>query len=1201
MTPQSSDALRRTIREVRWRYRLRVALRGAAICLLAALLTFVVSAFGLDQFRYSPWAIASFRIFAYAAVLGLLLRFLVVPLAGKVGDERIALYVEEHEPSLDAALVSAVESEPRAKQGRPDLSPELVRRLVETAIEQVERIDYGRLVERPRLNRFGAMLAGAAGVGMLLALLSPAFVRQAAPFLLKPWSVRAASPYAIDVLPGNAQVARGSDQIVSAQLKGFDSDKVELAAKAGSSEWKRQQMVAEPGSGEYRFMLLALGQPTEYFVESSGVRSSVFRIDVVDKPYVKTLDLEYTFPRYTGLQPQKVEDGGDVAALKGTEVGLKVTPTFRVGGGRLLVEGEAPAELSLQADGTLTGRFTVAKDGFYKIELHGGDGRPQPASPDYAITVLKDQPPSVAFVKPGRDSKVTPIEEVFAEVKAEDDFGVANLELVYSVNGGEEKTLALHKGAPRKFVSAGHTFFLEELGLSPGDFVSYYARVKDAGAPAQAAATDIYFLEARPFRRDYRQAEQGGMPGGGGGQQEGALSQQQRQVIAATFKLQRDRQRLGEKSFAEDLRTVALVQARLREQVEGLVSRMGARGILEPGSDFQQTASELRLAAAEMKTAEEGLEKKQPKDALPPEQRALSHLQKAEGAFRDVQVAFGGGGGGGGGAQAEELADLFELELDKLRNQYETVQRGAQEQADQQVDEAMQRLQELARRQEQENERMRQRAGRLPNQSGGGSGSQRSLADETEELGRKLERLAREKASTSLEETARRLREAADSMRRSAANTKGGASADGQAALDRLKDARRLLDTQRQARLDRDIKEAQQKAEELRQSQERIASDTRELQGGAGASGDAAEKKARLMQRKDALASGVGELESQLDKMSQESRREQKDASRKLQETANSIRDQKLKEKIRYSKGFLNGGSPEVGQQFERDISGQLSDLEKRLREAAGAVGQSEDQKKAAALDKARNLVRNMESLEERLRSAGSREQGGGQEQGQQQGGREGREGQPQGGSEQGREQGQSSGQQQGGQQAGGQQSGGQQRGGQQGGEQQGGDQQGGQRGGGQQAGGRSGGPAGPDQTGGMLDGGRDRNGLSPGGRPRFLTSEEARQLGRELRARAADAQELQRELQRGGLPAQDAEEIARRIRNLENKSLGDPLGLAKLASEVVEDLKMLEYSLRRAAEGDKPKLYLSGSEELPPGYKALVEEYYRSLARKQK
>src|SRR5262245_11426510 len=407
MTPDSSDALRRTIREVRWRYRLRVALRGGAICLLAALLTFVVSAFGMDQFRYSPWAIASFRIFAYAAVLGLLLRFLVVPLAGRVGDERIALYVEEHEPSLDAALVSAVESEPRARQGRPDLSPELVRRLVETAIERVEKIEYGRLVERPRLNRFGALLAGSAAVGMLLALLSPAFVRQAAPFLLTPWSVRAASPYAIDVGPGNPQIARGSDQIVTARLKGFDSDKIELVAKGGEAEWKREAMVAEPGSSEYRYMLLGVAHSTEYFVESSGVRSAVFRIDVSDKPYVKRLDLEYVFPRYTGLQPQKVEDGGDVAALKGTDVGLKITPTIRVAGGRLLVEGEPPAELKLQADGTLSARFQVSKDGFYKIELHTGDGRLQPASPDYAITMLKDQPPSVAFVKPGRDSKVT--------------------------------------------------------------------------------------------------------------------------------------------------------------------------------------------------------------------------------------------------------------------------------------------------------------------------------------------------------------------------------------------------------------------------------------------------------------------------------------------------------------------------------------------------------------------------------------------------------------------------------------------------------------------------------------------------------------------------------------------------------------------------------------------------------------------------
>ena len=57
------------------------------------------------------------------------------------------------------------------------------------------------------------------------------------------------------------------------------------------------------------------------------------------------------------------------------------------------------------------------------------------------------------------------------------------------------------------------------------------------------------------------------------------------------------------------------------------------------------------------------------------------------------------GGGGGSAANAEDLADLFELELDKLRNQYETVERGEQRQREAEVDEAMQTLQELARRQ----------------------------------------------------------------------------------------------------------------------------------------------------------------------------------------------------------------------------------------------------------------------------------------------------------------------------------------------------------------------------------------------------------------------------------------------------------------------------------------------------------------------
>ena len=50
------------------------------------------------------------------------------------------------------------------------------------------------------------------------------------------------------------------------------------------------------------------------------MRSPIFTLKVVDVPYVQRLELEYHFPAYTGLEPQKIEDGGDIAVLRGTDV-----------------------------------------------------------------------------------------------------------------------------------------------------------------------------------------------------------------------------------------------------------------------------------------------------------------------------------------------------------------------------------------------------------------------------------------------------------------------------------------------------------------------------------------------------------------------------------------------------------------------------------------------------------------------------------------------------------------------------------------------------------------------------------------------------------------------------------------------------------------------------------------------------------------
>ncbi|MGH9310266.1 MAG: DUF4175 family protein, partial [Vicinamibacterales bacterium] len=759
-TPSDPDLIG-IVHQVRRRWRMKLALRGFVLVAALAVAVFVVAAFGLESWRFAPRAILTLRVMLPLAILGLIAFFFVRPLMRRVSDEQVALYLEEHEPSLQAEIISAVE----ASRGPGAQSP-LVKRLVQSAIEKCGTLEEGRRVERRPLKTYAAAFTLVAVATAALFTLGPAYLRHAfSALVVVSRSVEAAVPYRIEVTPGNANVPRGADQTISAELHGFTADQpVLMVRRSIDGPFERVPLIRE--ESKFQGMLFDLPGSLDYYVEAGGVRSNTFRLNVLEMPYVQKLELEYHFPAYTGLEPRKVEDGGDIAVLRGTEVRVRIVPTMATGGGQIVVSEQQPVALAVAAEGALTSSFKVEKDGFYRVELDAPTGDRVTASPQYTIDVLTDMAPTVSIARPGRDTTASPIEEVFIEARAEDDFGVKDLDLVYSVNGSPEKTVRLFDGRNRLAeVSAGHTFYLEELGVSPGDFVSYYARAadNDTASGAKRATSDIYFVQVRPLKKDFRRAESQAGGGGGGGQQNqvGALSQQQRQIIAATFNINRDRKSMAAAKVKESAVVVALSQSKLREQVEGLLTRMNSR-LVEQDPAFKTIAELLPQAVTAMTSAEGKLRATDTQGALEPEQKALQMLQKAEEEY-EVQVSMQRGGGGGGGGQsatAQELADLFEMELDRVANQYETAQRAEQQNADQQVDELMEKLRELARRQEQEAERQRQRAMAGQQSAGGGSG-QRALAEQVEEAARRLEQLSREENRADLAQTARQLREAA--------------------------------------------------------------------------------------------------------------------------------------------------------------------------------------------------------------------------------------------------------------------------------------------------------------------------------------------------------------------------------------------------------------------------------------------------------
>ena len=1150
----SRDDVLRVIRHVRSRWRLRVAVRGVSVLVAAALGTFLASSYGLELFRFSPAAIVGFRIVTYVVLIAAGWWLFVRPVSRRVSDERVALYLEEHEPSLQAVVLSAVEESRKGERAaRPDHSPLMVRRLIESAAAKVRDVDMGRAVERRRLTRSSGLLGAAAAAAVLLFAFGPDYLRHGVSALLAPaGAVEAASPYRIEVLPGDATVARGADQTVTARLHGFQSDDVDLYSRGSSrTPFEPLPLVPVDDSDLFEVLLFDLRTSTDYFVEAAGVQSPRFTLEVIDLPYVEQLRLEYVFPSYTGLAPRVVENGGDIAVLERTEVRLRAVPTMATGGGELVLDEDGRTPLVVQADGALTASFVVEQDGFYRLDLQGPDGRLVTASPQYTIDVLTDQPPAVMFIEPGRDTTASAIEEVFVEARADDDFGLRSLDLVYSVNGGPEETLELFDGADSALreVSAGHTFFLEELDLEPGDFVSYYARATDRNLAlaGKDVKSDLYFLQIRAFSRDFRNAQsQGGMGGAGGaGTDPRALSEAQREIVAGTFNVVRDREEYSAEEYRENLVFLTLAQGGLREQVETLLRRMNSR-VMPADPEFRAIGELLPQAADAMREAEAELQGQDAPGALPPEQRALQLLQRAEEAYEEVLVSMGAGGGGGGAGRnqaAEDLADLFELELDKLQNQYETLQRGEQQQADETLDEMMERLRELAQRQQREAERQRRRARGQQSAQGGGAG-QRALAEEAEQAARRLERLARETGSPQMMDAARRLQEAADAMRRAAANSDNLGFAEAGAALDRLREVQERLQTEQAGRLERDIEDALRRANQLADEEREVAAD---VAGLAGLGDDHRMRRLQgLMDRKSAMEDEVADLEREIDSTSAEFRREQREASRRLADAANSIRDNKLKEKIRYSRGLVRSRAPATAQAFEEEIGADIDDLRDKLRAAADAVGQTAGDAMAQALDRTRDLMRGLESLEHRMWRQDSQTADGSPV-----GGQEQQDGQPAGG-------------------------------GQQPGEE-------------PSAGVADGEPGVGDTIGGPFGAGGwgDRR---PG--DAVFDPQDVRQWQRELRERLADAQDIRRLLEPEAFSPEELDEIIERLREFDDPRVyQDAEVLAGLQSLLLENLKRFEYRLRREVDTESEELFLASSDDVPPGFRKLIEEYYRALS----
>jgi hypothetical protein len=1179
------EQLNSYIQELERRLRLGAILRGAAILTSAALATTIILVLIINLFAFSRGSVISARTILLLILAATACAGVIFPLR-RLNRRHAAHTAENGFPQFQQRLVTFAERD----QVHRDPFLEL---LADDTLQFARQAEPDQLL--PNKTLLISLGAGLASLGVLLwmVLAGPGYLGYGASLLWTGQRTGVALMYDLRVAPGDASVRRNSDELVTAVPIGIQTDKVRLYARYQSaSKWEQVTMQPQSGGSGFQFLFAGLPESVEYYVEAGALRSRHFNLRVLDLPGVKQIRVTYRYPNWTGLENAVDEHGGDLRAVQGTDADLEVAMDRPLSDGILSLDDNKQIRLSGGEGNLYKGTIHIDKDGTYHVAAIE-HGQPVRLSGDFFIEASTANPPQVAIDRPGRDYRASPIEEVTVTAKAADEFGLNEFALHYSVNGGPEQSVNLLKQKGAKDAAGSTMLSLENFKLVPGDLVSVYAVAKDAKSESR---TDMFFVQADPFEREFSQSQQMGGGGGGMGGDQNDISQREKEIIGVTWKQQSDRTATAQKS-ADTAKFLSQVQSTLRGQALSLAGRLNSRELNQQNEEFNSFENDMNAAAQAMGPASEKLKQQQWHDAIQPEQKALQHLLRAEATFRKIQVAFGasGGGGGGAGSAGRDLASLFDLELDTEKNQYETAQTASADQRAKDISDALQKLDELARRQEELAQQRNSSAQNLQERW-----QQEMLRREAEQLQRQVEQLAQNRQNSQgsqqgaggqsgqsgqagqsgqsgqqgssdprVQQALDRLKQANDDMRRAASGQQGDAEA--RRAADRLREATNLLGGAQQqhasGRLDSMSREADRLAGEERDQANQLGlmPGSQSSPGGMGrfdrygygsqGQSDQAEKLAKQRQR---LAEDLARLENQMRGAEKDLASNQRSAASKLRDALSDLDSAELENRIQRSADWLRRGVNANSPQIEQEIASGMQKLSDQVRQAQQALGSDQPQNSDTALERVERLRNQLQAMDPRGRSGQGRQQG--------QNGQAGQSGQ-------GNQAGQGN---------------------------RGGDNQPGSAGAWGPRGGFGatigGGDRGEYRNYGDVDTGNNSD-LPQGVMPSTMPI--PGDLQRSIQQNVEELNQLRQALQDDPEAVRQVDSLIQEMQRLDPRRFpGNPALVEQLHTQVLNDVDKLELQLRRQAEDKAGQIRSNDSAPVPSGYQDAVADYFRRLSK---
>jgi hypothetical protein len=291
--------------------------------------------------------------------------------------------------------------------------------------------------------------------------------------------------YIFNIQPGDAQVTKGENLTITISVSGEKLNDISLLFKnEEQTEFESQQLKPDT-NGIFSYEFRSIRSSFKYYASAGGENSSIFSVEVIDRPIIKTLSVTVTPPGYS-KQPRIIQkDNGNVTALKGSVAEFEIGSTKELKSAQLQFSDTSMTELKVNGV-KAEGSFRIGKDVDYKIILVDQNDNTNLSPITYSVKALYDQYPSIEVISPNKNVPLANDNRLPLMLKISDDYGFTKLLLHYRLSASkyeppqqEFTSVEIPISKDQKENDVNYVWNLSRMSLATEDVVTYYLEVFD--------------------------------------------------------------------------------------------------------------------------------------------------------------------------------------------------------------------------------------------------------------------------------------------------------------------------------------------------------------------------------------------------------------------------------------------------------------------------------------------------------------------------------------------------------------------------------------------------------------------------------------------------------------------------------------------------------------------------------------------------